>query len=623
LCFLVGITEVDPLPHGLLFERFIDMTRFDLPDIDIDFSDTRRDMVFDHLRSKYGEDHIARVGNVSTLKGRSLIAEVCKRFRIPDAEKFKLYDVLVEHERGSERFGKSMIDTFETDIGKAFIQRYPQAAVMTELEAHAWHTSIHAAGVIVSNDPVSDYCTVGSDGVAQITKPDAEALNLLKIDALGLRTLGVIEDSGVVTPDELYRLPLNDKKVFDIFNAHRYSSVFQFEGSQQKLLSNEVRVDDFRTIDHLTALARPGPLGGGAAAHYIKRKAGLEEIDFIHRLARPILADTYGVMLYQEQVMRMVREIGGFSWEDTSIIRKAISLSKGAETVNKLGQTFLKGAMKNGVSEKVARELWSMIVTFGGYGMNRAHTCSYAIISYYCAWMKAYHPLEFAAACLRSAKDDDAALAVLREMRDEGINYTPFDVDLSTETWSVVDGKLIGGFQNLVGIGPAKAATAVEQRNNGSLDREKFLAMKVKFDDLYPLQSKYRQWYLNPESMGCAEGSTLLTADRFPDHGDVLYLGKIVEKQPGDDNDPKRVEKRGGKTYKGNTLFVDFILKDDLGMPVRCRVNRRDWEHLGKLANERLNVGDDLLVRGDKLPGYSMFIVVNRLMCLNRPEALR
>jgi DNA polymerase III alpha subunit len=288
LCYLLGITEVDPIPHGLLFERFIDLTRKDLPDIDIDFSDTKRDQCFDYLADKYGRHCVARIGNVNTLKPRSVMAEVCKRFGIPDKERFDLLNVLIEYSSGDSRYGKGLEDTLNnTDTGRRFMERNPKAVVMSEVENHAWHTGVHAAGVIVCNVPVDEYCTVGADGVAHIDKPDSEYLNLLKIDALGLRTLGIIEDSGVTTADQLYALKLDDPKVLEVFNQRKYTGIFQFEGQSQRSISAQVHVDDFRTVDHLTALARPGhrsqsragasdvhpPRAGRAAGRHIRCRA--------------------------------------------------------------------------------------------------------------------------------------------------------------------------------------------------------------------------------------------------------------------------------------------------------------------------------------------------------------
>jgi len=620
LCYCIGITEVDPIPHGLLFERFIDMTRKDLPDIDIDFSDTKRDQVFEYVEQKYGRQNVARIGSINTLKPRSVLAGVCKRFGIPDFERFNLLNVLIEYSSGDSRYGKGLEDTLNnTDVGKGFMQRHPKAAIMSEIENHASHTGVHAAGVIVSNVRVDEYCTVGDEGVAQIDKPDAEYLDLLKIDALGLRTLGVLEDSGVITGDQLYALTLDDPEVFDIFNQKRYGAIFQFAGQSQRTISQQVHVDSFRTVDHLTALARPGPLGGGATGKYIARKAGLEAVTTTHPRLTEMLADTYGVVLYQEQVMRIVRDIGKFSWEDTTVIRKAMSGRKGKEFFDRMGEQFITGAAQDGISRGDALAIWNEICSFGAWGMNKSHTCAYAVISYWCAWMKRYHPLEFAAACLRGAKDDDETMEVLREAASEGVPYVAFDIDVSDVTWKVVDGKLVGGFTNLDGIGPVKAVAAVEKRRLGKLDKEKYLAMGVKFSELYPLSKDYAGFYSDPEGQGCRPGSVVLKADQFPADGDVLYLGKLCEKERRDENETVRVARRNGKLVRGNSLFVDLVLRDDTGIPIICRIPRFDYEPTGRLAIERLFVNKDvLLVRGRRVPGFQM-IRVERIKCLTNP----
>jgi DNA-directed DNA polymerase III PolC len=625
VCYLLRITEVDPLPHELLFERFIDVSRSDLPDIDIDFNDQKRELIFDYLAEKYGRANVARIGNVNMLKPRSLLAEACKRFGIPDHDRFNLVNVLENHSSGSSLFGKGLDHALTTtDIGKDFARRYPAAKVIGEAENHAWHTGVHAAGVIVCNDPISDYCTVGADSVAHIDKPDSEALNLLKIDALGLRTLGVLEDSGVVTNELLYALTLDDPEVLDIFNQQKYSGIFQFEGHAQRSVATEIDVNSFSRIDHITALARPGPLGGGAAAHYINRAAGREEVTFRHPSMAEYLSQTMGVVLYQETVMRICFEMGKFNWAVVSEIRKAMSASKGVEYFNRRGAEFLEGATSQGIPEADARLIWDEICTFGAWGMNKSHTVSYSIISYWCAWMKRYHPLEYAASCLRNAKDDDQALEILREITSEGIEYTPFDIDQSEVNWSVKDGRLLGGFMNLVGVGPAKATAAIEARRTGKIDREKFGKMEMKFADLYPLSSKYADLYNDPEKYGCRAGSRVLKANQFPDQGgDVLYLGKLIKKKPRDHNEAVLISKRRGKVYSGPTAFADFTLQDDSGIPIICRVDRYEFEPLGRVALDKVVVDEDvILIRGRRIPNFPM-IKVERMKVMNRDVDLK
>lgn len=635
VCYLLGITEVDPLPYKLLFERFIDMTRADLPDIDIDFSDRKRDLVFDYLAEKYGRSCVARIGNINTMKPRTVMGKIGEVFGIPSSDVFGLLNVLIEYSSGDSRYGKSLEDTLTlTEPGKAFVKKYPEASLMGEIENHATHTGVHAAGVIVSNVPVDEYCTVGADGVAQLDKPDAEHLNLLKIDALGLSTLGVIEDAGVVTGDQLYALKLDDPKVFQIFNDKKFAGVFQFEGSSQRSITAQIEIRSFQEIDHVTALARPGPLGGGATGKYIERHAGRAAVEASHPRIEHMLEDTYGVVLYQEQVMQIVREIGKFSWDQTTAIRKAMSGRKGKEYFDKQGEAFIAGAAQDGIDSDMAKTIWDELCSFGAWGMNKSHTCAYAVIAYWCAWMKVYHPIEYAAACLRHADDEDKVLAILRDIAAEGVEYTAFDADKSDVDWSVVDGRLLGGFRNLVGFGPANAVAAVEARRTGTMDdklRAKIAKAHVKFQELHPLYAAYRAIYDDPTTVGARQGSVVCTAETLPERGDVLYIGRIEKKEMRDENETVRVARRGGVRKDGPTLFADFFLKDDTGVPVIVRVppveRYNKWgarekqcagfEPLGRNALERLQEDDVILVRGNRIPNFPM-IQALRMKCLNR-----
>lgn len=631
VCYLLRITEIDPLPHGLLFERFIDVTRDDLPDIDIDFNEAKRDECFSYLADKYGADKVARIGNINTMKPKTVIAKVCERLAIKENEKYDVLNVLVEYWPGDARYGHGLRDTMAgTEPGRQFLLRHPEAAVMFDLENHASHTGVHAAGVIVCNEPIGEFCTVGADGVIHGDKPYAEAVNLLKIDALGLRTLGILEDAGCVTANELYALPLDDPKVFDVFNSQKYVGIFQFEGESQRNVSKSVDVNSFRRIDQLTALARPGPLGSGASKHFIERAAGREPVIYRHPSMAAYLAPTMGIILYQEQVMRICNEIGQFDWERTSKVRKAMSARKGKEFFNQHEVDFVAGATKSGLSPDDAAAIWHEICTFGEYGMNASHTTSYGVISYWCAYMKAYHSLAYAAACLRNVKDDDQAMELLREMVLEGVNYTPFDIERSQVDWSVVDGELIGGFMNLfkttnerrMGFGVAKATKAVEQRQLGTLDREKIATMEIKFSELYPIARKYSHIYSNPQEHGVREGSIFSRSDRLPYSGDTLIICTVQGIKRRDENEVSRIARRkGNKRMEDQTQFLDLECMDDGGRPMTIRIKRELWFSLGKQCLELLKKGDDIMVRGMRVQDY-MIIRAERIKCLNREVVL-
>lgn len=624
VCFLLEITEVDPLVHGLIFERFIDANRADLPDIDIDFSDRQRHKVADYLAQTYGKDNVAKIGSVNRLKPRSVVAHVGKKLGIPQGATFPVLNVLIEYSSGDSRFGKGLEDTLETtQPGQDFKRRYPEGELMAEIEEHASHTGVHAAGIIVANVPVTEYCTV-RDGIAQIDKKDAEYLNLLKIDALGLRTLGVIEDAGCVEADDLYRMSFDDPEVLKIFDEHKFSGVFQFEGAAQRRVSIQVPVDDFKKIDHVTALARPGPLGGGAADHYIFRNAGREEITYRHPSMEEYLGETMGVVLYQEQVMRIVRELGDFSWEETSVIRKAMSGRKGKEFFDQRGEAFVAGAAKKGIDAETAQAIWEEICNFGAWGMNKSHTTSYAMISYWCAYMKRYHPLEYAAACLRNAKDDEQTIEILRELAAEGVQFEPFDADLSDANWTAKEGRLLGGYSNLVGIGPIKAQYYVQKRDSQGLDqkdRDKLAKHKPRHEDLREAHTLWGHIYDNPAAHNIH--GVVSQFGELEDRENAVVIAKLVKKTRRDRNETVLVNKRGYRE-DGQTLFLDMAVVDDSqSKPVTARINKQRWEDLGEpVADKAVDGQDWFLLRGFWLADFSMFIV-KKIKCLTNSEVTR
>lgn len=630
VCYLLRITEIDPLPHNLLFERFIDVTRNDFPDIDIDFNDVKRDAIFGYLEERYGKECVARIGNVSTLKPRSLLARVGDKMGVPEHARHRLLDVIPPELPGSSIFGKTISHALATtDVGRRFAETYPAACVAAEAENHADHSSVHAAGVAVSTVPITHFCTVGHDGIAHLDKVDAEELNLLKIDALGLTTLSILEDAGL--RDELYGLKPDDPEVFALFQQQRYTGIFQFDGPTMQKVASSLHITEFRHLDHITALSRPGPRDAGATDLYIKRARG-EPVEYDHPSLEPILSHTNGIILYQEQVMRICREVAGFDWPDVIDVRKAIGKKKGNEYLDKRREQFVQGCEKtHGIAGTVADHLWDQILTFGTYGFNQSHSVAYGTVSYWCAWAKRYRPLSFYAACLRRA--DDAQISqILREAHEgDGVDFIAFDVDRSDMTWTVHRGELVGGWTNLFGIGPAKATKWIEKRRAGLItqaDREKLDAMPLRFGELYPLRRKYRSWFEDPEGHDCENGTVILTSNKFPEGAgsyrywpEVVWIAQVTGKRTRDENEQRLVDRRHGEVKVGDTKFADIICQDDYRIDVTCRIKSRDFEPLGRMALDNLKTGDVVLVRGKKCPGYSILHVV-RMKCLTNPAAL-
>ena len=599
VCYTARITEIDPIPPKLYFERFIDVSRTDLPDIDLDFPDDKRIMVFEYMAEKYGADNVAHIGTISQFKPKSALIQVCKALNIPPAATAAVKVAMIERGMADSRANNCLEDTLkETEPGRAFMAQYPQAAAAYLLEGHASHTGVHAAGLLVCNDMINNYCTVDHNGIAHVDKHSAEKLGLLKIDVLGLRTLGVLEDAKVDI--DWYNLPFDDPATFEVFNNNRMCGIFQFEGNALRSISNNIHFNTINEIDAVTALARPGPFSSGVTEKYIKRHNGEKYVP-IHPLVEEIMKETYGLPLYQEHTLAIVRDIGKFGWNETSFVRKAISKRQGVEFFKKFYPPFLEGAMSQGIPEKAAQEVWELINAMGAWQMNKAHTYSYAVISYWTAYLKAHHPLEFAAANLRNAKDEDSAIQLLREMVREGIEYVPFDLELSDINWAAKNGKLYGGFVALKGIGESKAAKLKDARDAGKLTQkqlDEIAKAENTFGDIFPFHSKYGHLYDDPSNNGIASKLWDIgdLPEGIPHKEERVFIGELIHKNARNANEEVNVKKRGGKMETGPLEFVDVRLRDDTGM-IGGRIGRWDYQRIGKELLETTPIGAHLLVR--------------------------
>lgn len=601
VCYLTRITEIDPIPAKLIFERFIDVTRNDLPDIDLDFVDTKREMVINYLRSVYGNKNVAHIGTVTTFKPKSALIQVAKQLGVPPWETNAVKDSIFERSSGDSRANFALLDTLqETEPGRKLIEKFPAMKIAAEIEAHAVHSGVHAAGILVCNEAIENYCTVTADGIAQLDKKDAEKLNLLKIDILGLRTLGVLEDSGVQV--DWYGLKFDDPAVWKVINDARYAGIFQFEGGALQSVAGQMTVSNLDDIGHITALARPGPMASGGTTQYLLRRAGKEKFRTPHPAMDKYVADTFGVVVYQEQVLRICREIGKLEWEDTTSVRKAMSQRKGVEFFDKFRSVFVKGAMQEKIPEQAAIEIWSQINTMGSWAFNLAHSYSYAVMSYWTAWLKAHHPLEFSAATLRNSKDDASSIKLLRELVREEVPYIPFDPELSEMNWSVKAGKIVGGFMGLKGIGESKARALIEKRNaNGGRlpekEREAVLALEQTFFDIFPTQRRFGEYYKEPEKFGIKSGTKVSHIEEISGERQFVYIGRLVGKDLRDHNELIRVKRRDGKRKSGPTMFLDLDIEDDTGK-VLTRIERFDFEEIGRPIWEGAQVGTWWIVRG-------------------------
>ncbi len=617
VCYLLDITSVDPIEHGLLFERFIDVNRMDLPDIDVDFPDTKRQGVIKQLIKKFSASNVCHIANINKLKAKSAIGEFAMALSIPKYEVEAVKDSIVDRSGGDARAAVAAMDTLmTTEVGKEFIEKYPAMKLVEGGEGHARHAGVHAAGIIVCNDPISNFGGVNSrDNVIMMDKKDAEAKNLLKIDVLGLRTLSVLEECADLIGmkySEYYDLPTDDQDAFKVLQDMRISGIFQFEGQAMQMLCKQMGVETFNDIVALTALARPGPLHSGAAGLYIKRRTGEEEIEYVseHPMYIQETEDTQGVIVYQEQLMNICRNCGNMSWSDVSGIRKAASKSLGKEYFDRYRSIFLKGAVdENEIDEDEAIEIWENMLTFGSWGMNKSHSVSYGYISYWCCYMKAHHPLEFAAANLNHAKSDDSALKMLRDVTsNEGIEYIPVDADESLMKWSIHDGKLLGGLLNISGIGDKKAKDLLTKRKMGIAPTpamiKKLIDPKTPFDVLYPCQHFFGDYYDNFREAGLTRRAHYID-EIETEEGEYVFLGKIIDKDLRDLNEYNELVKRGGKVLHENNLFLRLVVEDDTNQ-ILCKINRFEYEKMnGNYWLETLLVDKSyVIIRGTMRGGW-------------------
>jgi DNA polymerase III alpha subunit len=623
VCYLLGITTIDPIQYGLIFERFIDINRDDLPDIDIDFSDQNRHLVFEYAENKFGLDRVARLGTVSLYRGKSSLKELSKSLDIPPWEVDKVTESIVDGFAGDDRAFHTLEDTLNTtESGKKFLTKYPESALCCGIEGHPRNASQHAAGIVITNSPINE--TVAIDERTRscmCDKKDAEELDLLKIDALGLiqlsifeRTLELIGKEPFSSAGFLESIPLDDQASFDVINAQRYSGLFQW-GDAVKSLSKDITFTTIEDFISINALSRPGPLSTGEAHKWVKRKNGTRQVIYKHESLKPFTENTLGVITYQEQVMFIVKELGGLSWADTSEVRKAMGKSKGREFLSKFENKFVKGAKKNGVSKKDAVEIWASLVSFGAYAFNRSHSVAYGIIAYWCCYFKAHYPLEFAAATLDNQKDPNKQIVSLRELKDEGVSYVPYDIEKSSDKWEIrkKDRVLVGPLRNIKGIGPAAEKEILECRQNNEPIRaalqKRIENSKTDIDTLYPVANAIKTLHPNLLAIGIETKPLPIEKAQCGVDGDVLLFGVADRIKQIDENEPERVKKRDGKIVTGPTAAVNIWLNDDTDK-IFCKINRYDYNRLSKLILSKGRQGKSLFAFKGKIPqGFRMMSI--------------
>ena len=627
VCYLIGITTVDPIKFNLLFERFIDVTREDLPDIDLDFSDTKRYLVFDYCKEKYGYNHVAHLGTVMKYRAKSIMNKAGISLGIPKWMCNQVSDTLIERSSADSRASQSFEDTFSaTEIGRRLLSEYPEISTVFDAEQHVSNFGSHAAGVAITSGEVLDYVAIdGRNGTIMADKWDADKLNILKIDILGLSQLSIFERTLELIGEDpkngfLEALPLDDQSAFDVLNKKHFSGIFQANGKSLQILFQMIHTDRITDLSAITALSRPGPVGTGGAVRWAYKRMGKEPTVYKHPLLEPYLKDTYGEVVYQEQVMQITRNIGKMGYTEVAKIRKAMSKTMGMEEMKSYGNSFRPGALASGIPEELVDIIWGELVRFGSYGFNLSHAVSYGLITYYCCWLKAHYPIEFAAATLDNEGDSMRQLQLLRELNNEGIGYKPIDVEYSTDKWSIKgegrDKILVGPLTNIKGIGPVSVRKIIESRKPGGAPvtpsiKEKLSDPVTAIDSLTPIRDAISVLHPDLEAINIiSEPKDITDIDAGTD-GYVMIFGLAKRIQSRDLNDLHSLAKRDGRRIQGQSWILNMFMHDDTD-EILCKIDRDQYMTAGKKIEEIAGQGDSLYaIRGTVPKNFRMINISN------------
>jgi DNA polymerase III subunit alpha len=484
--YLLGITDLDPLKYGLLFERFLNPGRRSMPDIDIDFCYERRGEVIDYVTKKYGETNVAQIITFGSMQAKAAVRDVGRAMGMPYADVDRIAKLIpnaigitIDEALNVEPQLKELVE-----IDKTAAQLLETAQVLEGLNRHA---SVHAAGVVISDKPLTEYVPLfkGTDGqvVTAFDMDGISKMGLLKMDFLGLRTLTVISDALKLIKHhkgidvDIDHLPLDDKSAYDMLAKAQASGVFQLESGGMRDLLKKMKSSEFEDLVAILALYRPGPMGSGMLDDFIKCKRGEKSITYPHPKLETVLKPTYGIILYQEQVMQIASVMAGFDMTQADDLRKAMGKKIPAE-MQKMRSFFVEGCLKHSaLKEQDSNKLFDLIDYFAGYGFNRSHSAAYALITYRTAYLKANYPVEFMCALLTSERDNtEKVVEYVKEAEAMGIKVLPPDVNTSRAQFSVIDNNHIRyGLLAVKNIG----ASAIESL---VIEREKAGPYKSVFD---------------------------------------------------------------------------------------------------------------------------------------------
>ena len=585
VCYALYLSHVCPLKFDLLFERFLDVSRREAPDIDIDFCKEHRGDIIRYVKEKYGESNVAQIGTFGTLAARAAIKDTGRVLGIPLSRVNQLTG-MIPNELGislEEALQKSdeLATQYETDGEVREL-----LDVAKKIEGLARNLGTHAAAVVIGDKPLHEYLPLGKvtgkdDVITQWSMNDVEAAGLLKMDFLGLRNLTILRRSVDLVEQttgeriDPQKFPMDDAETFAIFCRGETKGIFQFESGGIRDLLQRMKPDSFHDIIATNALYRPGPLEGGMVDDYVAVKHGRKQAEYKHPILKEILSETHGVMVYQEQVMRILNRFGDIDLAEAYTCIKAISKKK-ESIINKSREEFLAGATERGLSQQEAEELWFMITKFAGYGFNKSHSTAYAFIAYQTAYLKAHYPLEFMAALLssdisgRNFKRKDSLVEHLEDCNRMEIEVVPPHVNTAGTEFTVADGKIHFALSAIKGCGISAADAIVQNRIKDGPYR-----------DLFDFCER-----VEPSACGRTAIETLIKAGAFDDMGaNRQQLSQIVERalQAGSS---ALSDRRSGQKNLFDQFDNDADEEDDIALP-----NVAEFEERERLMMEKEVLG--------------------------------
>ncbi|PZG23037.1 DNA polymerase III subunit alpha [Micromonospora craterilacus] len=597
VAYALGITDLDPIPHGLIFERFLNPERVSMPDVDIDFDERRRGEVIKYVTDKWGEDKVAQIATFGTIKAKAAIKDSARVLGYPYAVGDRITKAMPPAVMGKDIPLEGIFDPKHPRYAEAGEIRgmYESEADVKKvidtargIEGLIRQTGVHAAGVIMSAEPIIEHIPLmrrDSDGViiTQFDYPTCESLGLLKMDFLGLRNLTIIDDAvkniqlNHGKELDLLALPLDDKPAYELLSRGDTLGVFQLDGGPMRSLLRMMKPDNFEDISAVLALYRPGPMGVDSHTNYALRKNKLQEITPIHpeleEPLREILAPTYGLIVYQEQVQRAAQILAGYTLGQADLLRRAMGKKK-KEILDKEFGPFRDGCREHGYSDEAIQKVWDVLVPFAGYAFNKAHSAAYGLVSYWTAYLKAHYPAEYMAALLTSVGDDKDKMAMyLSECRRMGIQVLPPDVNTSAGPFTPVGKEIRFGLGAIRNVGANVVAAIMRCRDE-----------KGEYADFYDFLSKVDAVVCNKKTIESLIKAGAFDVMRHPRKGLLAVHADAIDAYA----DVKRKEAVGQYDLFGAGFGETETASNSTVMPT---IGEGEWDKRDKLAFEREMLG--------------------------------